>query len=71
MPKLITLIFLLLFIFILNIEYAEAYIGPGMAGGVVAAVIGIILALFSLVVGILWFQIKRFLKSKKKKDEKK
>ncbi len=53
----------------LNIIDANAYIGPGMAGGVVAATIGIIIAIFSLIFGILWFPIKRYLNSKKKKNE--
>ena len=40
-----------------------------MAGGVIAATIGIILVIFSLIFGILWFPIKRYLNSKKKKNE--
>ncbi len=68
MYKLKTLL-LCLFIFHINIVDANAYIGPGMAGGVIAATIGIILAIFSLIFGILWFPIKRYLNSKKKKNE--
>lgn len=62
-------LFFLFFNFI-HINFSYAYIGPGMGGGLIAAVIGIILAIFSLIIGILWFPLKRFFKSKKKKDDK-
>jgi len=48
---------------------ANAYLGPGIGGGVIAATIGIIIAIFAAIFGILWFPIKRFLK--KRKDNKK
>ena len=44
-----------------------AYIGPGMGGGVIAAIFGIIAAFFIGLWGILYYPIKRFLKNKKKK----
>ena len=44
-----------------------AYIGPGMGGGVLAAIFGIIAAFFLGLWGILYYPIKRFLKNKKKK----
>ena len=40
-----------------------AYIGPGMGGGVIAAIFGLIAAFFL----ILYYPIKRALKNKKKK----
>lgn len=43
-----------------------AYIGPGMAGGVIAAVIGFCAAIFIALWGILYYPIKRALKNKKK-----
>ena len=64
------LILYFLFLNFINISFSHAYIGPGMGGGLVASVIGIILAIISLIVGILWFPLKRFYKSKKKKDDK-
>ena len=44
-----------------------AYIGPGMGGGVVAAIFGIIAAFFLGLWGILYYPIKRAFKNKKKK----
>ncbi len=58
----------LIFILFPNISYA--YLGPGMGGGFIAATIGIIIAIFAILFGILWFPIKRFF-NKKKQDQKK
>ena len=44
-----------------------AYIGPGMAGGVIAAIFGIIAAFFLGLWGILYYPIKRALKNRKEK----
>lgn len=44
-----------------------AYIGPGMGGGVIAAIFGIIAGFFLGLWGILYYPIKRALKNKKKK----
>ena len=46
-----------------------AYIGPGMGGGVIAAIFGIIAAFFLGLWGILYYPIKRTLKNKKKKNK--
>ena len=43
------------------------YIGPGMGGGVIAAIFGIIAAFFLGLWGILYYPIKRAFKNKKKK----
>ena len=45
-----------------------AYIGPGMGGGVIAAIFGIIAAFFLGLWGILYYPIKRAFKNKKKKS---
>ena len=45
-----------------------AYIGPGMGGGVIAAIFGIIAAFFLGLWGILYYPIKRAFKNKKKKN---
>ena len=51
---------------------AHAYLGPGVGGGVIVAAIGIIVAIFAGIFGILWFPIKRFLKKRRSaKQEKK
>lgn len=45
------------------------YIGPGMGGGVIAAIFGIIAAIFLGLWGILYYPIKRALKNKKSKKK--
>ncbi|WP_075507317.1 hypothetical protein [Prochlorococcus marinus] len=44
------------------------YIGPGMGGGVIAAIFGFIAAFFLALWGILYYPIKRAFKNKKKKN---
>ena len=46
-----------------------AYIGPGMAGGVIAAIFGVIAAFLLGLCGILYYPIKRALKNKKGKKK--
>ena len=43
-----------------------AYIGPGMGGGLLAAVLGVIGAVLLALFGILYYPIKRMLKNRKK-----
>jgi hypothetical protein len=43
-----------------------AYIGPGMGGGVIAAVFGVLGAILLALFGILYYPIKRMLKNRKK-----
>ncbi len=50
-----------------SISSAHAYIGPGMGGGVIMAVLGIIGAVFIGLFGVVYFPIKRALKRKKNK----
>ena len=47
-----------------------AYIGPGMAGGVIAAIFGLIAAFFLGLWGILYYPIKRAFKNRKVKKKK-
>jgi len=44
----------------------SAYIGPGMGGGVIAAVLGVTGAILLAIFGILYYPIKRMLKNRKK-----
>jgi len=44
-----------------------AYIGPGMGGGVIAAIIGFFAAILLALWGILYYPIKRALKNRKDK----
>ena len=45
-----------------------AYIGPGMSGGVIAAVVGFIAAVFLGLWAILYFPIKRAIRRRKNKN---
>tara|TARA_A100001035_G_C27663353_1_gene444834 strand:- start:3 stop:203 length:201 start_codon:yes stop_codon:yes gene_type:complete len=45
------------------------YIGPGMSGGVIAAIFGIIAAFFLGLWGILYYPIKRTLNNRKVKKK--
>lgn len=63
------IIFIIIFLqFVLVPDLASAYVGPGMSGGIIATVLGIVVGLFSAIVGILWFPIKRFIKNRKDKN---
>lgn len=44
-----------------------AYLGPGMGGGLIAAVLGVIAAVLIAIFGVLYYPIKRMLKNRKKK----
>lgn len=46
------------------------YIGPGMGGGVIAAIFGIIAAFFLGLFGIIYYPIKRFIKKRNQKVKK-
>ena len=50
-----------------NLTALFAYIGPGMGGGIIAAIFGIIAAFFLGLWGILYYPIKRAFKNKKNK----
>ena len=47
-----------------------AYVGPGMGGGVIIATLGVVLAIFLAIFGILYYPLKRAFKSLKKKINK-
>ena len=46
-----------------------AYLGPGMGGGIIAGVLGVIGAVLLALFGILYYPIKRALKNRIKKDK--
>ena len=46
-----------------------AYLGPGVGGGFIAATIGIIVAIFAALFGLIWFPLKRLFKKKKEKKQ--
>lgn len=39
-----------------------AYIGPGLAGGVLSAVLGVLGAILMLLVGVIWYPLKRVIR---------
>ena len=43
-----------------------AYVGPGLGLGVVGAILGVIASIFLGIFAIVWYPIKRLLKSRKK-----
>ena len=59
---------LILFLFIFSLSLPTyAYIGPGMGGGVIAAIIGFFAAIILGLWGILYYPIKRALKNRRDK----
>ena len=56
----------LLIVLLLINSSVLAYIGPGMGGGVIAAVLGVVGAILLALFGILYYPIKRMLKNRKK-----
>ena len=65
MNKKITYLFLTALIFFSDNIFA--YIGPGMGGGVFAAIIGIIVAILFGFFAIVFYPIKRLISKNKKK----
>ena len=49
----------LLICFLLYSPLALAYIGPGLGAGMVATVLGLLVGLMMLLVGIVWYPLKR------------
>ncbi|MDC0931950.1 hypothetical protein OAR80_04320 [Methylophilaceae bacterium] len=60
----------LLFFLLIISTPSFAYIGPGMGGGAIAAVLGVIGAIFLALFGIVYYPIKRYLRNKNKKVKK-
>jgi hypothetical protein len=46
---------------------AFAYIGPGLGAGAVGAVLAILASVLMLVVGVLWYPLKRLIKFLRRK----
>ena len=57
---------LFLSLFLISLP-SYAYIGPGMGGGVIAAIVGFFAAILLGLFGILYYPIKRALKKRKDK----
>ena len=56
-------------IFCLITSSSFAYLGPGVGGGVIAATIGIFVAICAALFGLIWFPVKRLLKKRKEKKD--
>jgi hypothetical protein len=48
---------------------ALAYVGPGLGAGAVAAVLGVVGGILMLVVGIVWYPLKRVIRRFREKKE--
>jgi len=60
---------LITILFFFKLTHSFAYIGPGMGGGVIAATLGIIVAIFAGIFGLIWFPVKRLIKNRKEKKK--
>ena len=58
-------------IFCLIATSSFAYLGPGVGGGVIAATLSIIVAIFAALFGLIWFPVKRLLKKRKENQQNK
>ena len=56
-----------IFIFFSFVSAAYAYLGPGIGGGLLIATLGVVIAIFAAIFGVIWFPLKRFLKRRKEK----
>ena len=54
------------FLLIILPNFALAYVGPGMGGGLIVAVLGIFVAIFLALFGVIYYPIKRMINKKKK-----
>ena len=59
--------FSIILFLLLNNDFTLAYIGPGMGGGAIAAILGFFAAILLALWGILYYPIKRALKNRKDK----
>jgi len=62
---------LITFLFFFITTPSHAYLGPGVGGGIIAATLGVIVAIFAALFGLIWFPVKRLLKKRKEKKENK
>ena len=54
------------FLLIILPNFAFAYVGPGMGGGLIVAVLGIFVAIFLALFGVIYYPIKKMINKKKK-----
>ena len=63
------LIFIVNIIFFIHSTNSFAYLGPGVGGGIIAATLGIIVAILAVLFGVLWFPLKRLINKIKEKKK--
>jgi len=63
-----TILYVFASLFCIFSSPAYAYIGPGLGAGALATVLGVLLAILMLIVGILWYPLKRLIRSLKSKE---
>ena len=64
MLKFILIIFILFFF----TNPSFSYLGPGVGGGIIAATLGVIIAILAAIFGLIWFPLKRFFQSYLQQD---
>jgi len=47
---------------LLQVEAAQAYVGPGLGAGAIAVVLGIVGSVFLALFAVLWYPLKRLLR---------
>ncbi len=58
-------VFCFIFLFLLSVPLnAYAYIGPGLGGGTIGAILGVIGSVFLAIFAVVYYPIKRLLKKK-------
>ena len=57
--------FLLLLMSAISTDIAHAYLGPGLGLGAIGAVIGLFVAVFLSIVGVIWYPLKRMMRKTK------
>ena len=63
--------FIFIYAFFINYSPAISYIGPGMGGGLITALFGVVVAIIVLIFSIIYYPIKKLLLKKKKRKRKK
>lgn len=48
--------------------FASAYIGPGLGAGAVTVVLGIVAGLLMLLIGIVWYPLKKLIRRFRSKE---
>ncbi len=61
-----TFLFTTITFFILY-DTSHAYLGPGIGGGILIATLGVVIAIFAAIFGLVWYPLKKILKNRKKK----